>query len=186
MVSRNDQRDRVVALLAAGLLAHGLAETSLRQMATVAGVSDRMLLYYFKDKSELLTAVLSRIAADMAVQLAEAIPENAALAPRDLLARAIAVTQAKAMRPSMRLWVEIVAAAARGEEPYQAVSAQIAQGFLGWIEARLDGPACDAKRATAAAILAMVDGLALINMCMDEAQSRQTAEALCSLSFPAS
>jgi AcrR family transcriptional regulator len=45
MSTRDEQRDKVVERLAGHLLEHGLARTSLRQLAAAAGVSDRMLLY---------------------------------------------------------------------------------------------------------------------------------------------
>ncbi|MFY8208820.1 MAG: TetR/AcrR family transcriptional regulator, partial [Caulobacter sp.] len=46
---RDEQRARVIAVLADHLLATGLSQASLRQLAAAAGVSDRMLLYYFAD-----------------------------------------------------------------------------------------------------------------------------------------
>ncbi|MFN9375915.1 MAG: hypothetical protein ACK564_02585 [Novosphingobium sp.] len=44
MSIRDAQREAVIERLAGHLLAHGLARTSLRQLAQAAGVSDRMLL----------------------------------------------------------------------------------------------------------------------------------------------
>ena len=64
---RDEQRERVVERLSGHLLATGLAQVSLRQLATAAGVSDRMLLYYFDDKAEVLSASLQRIAGQMMV-----------------------------------------------------------------------------------------------------------------------
>ena len=66
MVSREEQRARVEAALAVHLLDHGLAQTSLRELARAAAVSDRMLLYYFTDKAEVLGCAAQRIAADLA------------------------------------------------------------------------------------------------------------------------
>jgi AcrR family transcriptional regulator len=56
MTVRAVQRQVVTERLAGHLLATGLARTSVRQMAAAAGVSDRMLLYYFKDKAEVIAA----------------------------------------------------------------------------------------------------------------------------------
>lgn len=184
MVSKEQQRQRATALIAQHLLAVGLSETSLRQLAGAAEVSDRMLLYYFADKADVILSALSHVVGAMTTLLASAIPENASLSPKDLIAKALDVTQGGAMRPYMRLWIEIVAAAARGEQPYKNVSSQIALGFLAWIESRLAGEASDAKRATAAMAFAIIDGIALLDVCAGQDQSKLAISALTELAFP--
>jgi AcrR family transcriptional regulator len=168
MGSKEDQRERAIRLLAATLLEKGLAETSLRQLAKAA---------------DILASTLSRIALEMTVLLTDAIPENANLPPVDFIAAATAVTQAPVMRPYMRLWIEIIAVAARGEQPYSAVANQVTTGFLGWIETRLAGEASETKRSTAAMIFAMIDGLAILDMCAGEGQSAMAARAFKALRF---
>mgnify|MGYP000446911998 CR=1 FL=1 len=59
MALRAAQRQVVTERLAGHLLASGLARTSVRQLAAAAGISDRMLLYYFRDKAEALVACTS-------------------------------------------------------------------------------------------------------------------------------
>ncbi|MCA3750444.1 MAG: TetR family transcriptional regulator, partial [Phenylobacterium sp.] len=54
MTVRAAQRQVVTERLAGHLLASGLSRTSVRQLAAAAQVSDRMLLYYFRDKAEAL------------------------------------------------------------------------------------------------------------------------------------
>ena len=71
---RENQRDRAIAAIGAHLLARGLAETSLRQLAAAAGASDRMLLYYFTDKADILAQAMAQIAGESGAQLAKAIP----------------------------------------------------------------------------------------------------------------
>ncbi len=178
MSTRDDQRSQAIDLLAAHLLRTGLAEASLRQMATAAGISDRMLLYYFKDKADVLAATMERVAMQLAHQLAVAIPEGAGLAPARLIALAADLTTGEGMRPYMRLWIEIVAAAARKEPPFVEIARQIAAGFLHWIEARLEPGDPRSRQATAAAILAIIDGLALLEVCADPALTAQAAQAI--------
>ena len=177
MVSiRDAQRARAIDAVGAHLLATGLAQTSLRQLAAAAGVSDRMLLYYFTDKADILAEAMGRIAGDSAVQLAKAIPEGAALTAGQLIGEAVRVTSAPAMKPFMRLWIEVVAAAARGEAPYPEIAQQITAGFLGWIEARLDSTPPPERPAAAAMILAVVDGLALVEVCSGASLTEQAAD----------
>jgi AcrR family transcriptional regulator len=165
MISRDEQRARAAEALSAHLLRTGLAQTSLRQLAAAAGVSDRMLLYYFRDKAEALGAATEQIAARLSETLADAIPANAAMAPGELVGLAAGLTTGERLRPYMRLWIEIVAAAARGEAPFVDLAGRIAEGFLQWIDARLAPVAAADRRAVAAAILAMLDGLALLEVC---------------------
>ena len=76
MSIRHAQREAVIERLAGHMLEHGLAAISLRQLAAAAGVSDRMLLYYFADKAEVLSVTLTRIAKMMADALVEALLEG--------------------------------------------------------------------------------------------------------------
>ena len=168
--------------LADHLLRTGLAQSSLRQLAAAAGVSDRMLVYYFSNKSEALAAAMARVAGQLAGQLAGAMPEGARLEPGELIARAALLTTGKAMRPYMRLWIEVVAAAARGEPPFVEIAHQIATGFLKWIEARLAPGEAEGREATAAAILAMIDGLALLEVCAGEGLTARAAATMGALS----
>ena len=173
--SRGTSRDRSAELIAKHLLMTGLAQTSLRELAAAAGVSDRMLLYYFADKADALGAGLARIAATLTAMLDAAIPAQPRLRPAALIAAAVAVTTDRAVAPYMRLWIEIVAAAARGEAPFVAIAKPISDGFLDWIEARLENVGDDDPRATAAAILAVIDGLALLEVCVGNDLARRAA-----------
>ncbi len=181
MIARDTQREKVVERLAAHLLATGLSQASLRQLAAAAGTSDRMLLYYFADKEELLAAAAGRVSMDLAVQLATAIPEGADFTASALITAAVAITKSEAIAPYMALWIEIVAAAARGEAPFVAIAEQIVQGFLHWIDARLASGGGDDRAATVAMILAMIDGLALLRVCSGNAIADRAGEAMARL-----
>jgi len=175
---RDEQRETVVERLAAHLLETGLSRTSLRQLAAAAGVSDRMLLYYFADKAEVLSAVMTRVAGELAMRLAEAIPGDTPLKPAELVRRAAAFTTGPEMRRFMRLWVEVVAAAARGEAPFPAIVAQVMAGFQLWVDSRLDLPADADREGTAAAIIAVIDGLALVDICAEDDIAARMSAAL--------
>ena len=178
MVSRDEGRRLVQAALAVHLLNTGLSRTSLRQLAAAAGISDRMLLYYYTDKAEALAAAMAAVAAGIAEQLAAAVPTAGLLSARELTAIAAKFTIGAAVRPYMRLWIEVVAAAARGEAPFPQLASQIADGFIGWTEARLDPAGLSDPRATATGIVALIDGLAVIAVCADEALVARAAASL--------
>lgn len=63
MGKRDTKRAELAERLADHVLMHGLAGSSLRPLAEAAGLSDRMLVYYFTDKNgilETVCAVISR------------------------------------------------------------------------------------------------------------------------------
>jgi len=181
MVSREEGRVQVQAALARHLLETGLSRTSLRQLAAAAGISDRMLLYYYTDKAEALSAAMTAVAAQLGNRLADAMPGDDLLSPRELVAVAARFTVGPDTRPVMRLWIEVVAAAARGEAPFPELSSAIAKGFIEWAEARLDPAGLADPRATAAGIIALIDGLAVVAVCADEALVLRAAETLAEL-----
>lgn len=160
---RQEQRERVIKALTAHLLATGLAETSVRPLAAAAGVSDRMLLYYFRDKVDVLATVIGRIADEFAATLDVALPA-VPMAPEQLLIAASQLVRSPEMQPSMRLWLDIAAAAARGQPPYPAIATSILDQFMAWLEARIDRPPGPQRRQQAALLLAVIDGLALFDM----------------------
>ncbi|WP_219892504.1 TetR/AcrR family transcriptional regulator [Aquisediminimonas profunda] len=178
MSIRDEQRERVVEKLSAHLLANGLAKMSLRQLAAAAGVSDRMLLYYFEDKAEVLSASLERIAGQMMASLERALPEGQVFHVADFVSRAAGVAGQPEMRGFMRLWVEVIAAAARNEVPFAAISNQIIFGFQAWVESRLDLPDGVDRAGVALAIIALIDGLALIEICVGEQPMARAVRAL--------
>ena len=164
MTIREEQRRKVTERLAGHLLATGLSRTSVRQLAAAAGVSDRMLLYYFKDKAEALGAAMARVSGQLGQQLEASVTAGERLAPERLLAEAAQMVTGAEVRPFMALWMEVIAAAARGEAPFADIARQVTAGFLAWIESRLDIEDPERRRATAGLILAAVDGLALLEI----------------------
>lgn len=179
---KEEQREMVIERLSAHLLETGLSQISLRQLAAAAGVSDRMLLYYFNDKAEVLATALERIAAGLSVGLAQALPDGATFAPNVLLRRTVAYSVQPDMRRFMRLWIEVVAAAAKGEAPFVSIAAQIMAGFQMWVDSRLDLPPGADRAAIAAGIIAVVDGLALVGICTDDDLVTRAVDAIDALS----
>src|ERR1700752_3207405 len=74
MTIRDKRREAAIERMADHLLLEGLGAATLRPLAAAAGTSDRMLLYYFADKDELLSVTLHRLAARMTAQLDEVVP----------------------------------------------------------------------------------------------------------------
>ncbi len=143
------------------VLAHGLPAAGLRPLAKAAGTSDRMLLYYFEDKAALMTAILQHLAARLTGLLAAhrsvvTLPFDQ-LQPR--LAEAILSDQ---VWPFLRLWLEIVGLAARGDAAFAKIGQQIGHDFLAWGAAQLDSATSEAQKTDAAKLLVMMEGLVVL------------------------
>ncbi|MEO5937881.1 MAG: TetR/AcrR family transcriptional regulator [Sphingomonas sp.] len=145
------------------ILAHGLAAASLRPLAKAAGTSDRMLLYYFADKDELLAATLGEIGARLALLLDAQVGAAAPQRFAPLLTQMREAFRAPAYAPYVRLWLDVAARAAAGDALFVRVGRGIADGFAAWAAARLDAPDDAARGAQASLLLATVDGMAMLD-----------------------
>lgn len=151
------KRMEMAERIADSLLACGMAQIPLRDLAARLGTSDRMLLYYFSDKADLIRCSLEIISARLADLLAGALPAGAR-APGALAEDALHLLLSAAMSPYMAVWGDLVARAGRREEPFRAIAEAIMAGWQAWIEARLDGVDATERPRVAAAILVILEG----------------------------
>lgn len=159
---RDERRDTAIERMADHLLAEGLGAATLRPLAAAAGTSDRMLLYYFADKDEILSTTLQRIAERMLVQLNEAIPAGKPLPFHILLEEVWQVLASDKLKPFMPLWLDLASGAARGLEPHLHVAGQIADGYLAWVTSRLKVKGNGNHAASAALFLASIEGMYIL------------------------
>jgi AcrR family transcriptional regulator len=159
MSIRDDRRADALGHIARHLLDEGLPGSSLRSLAAAAGVSDRMLLYYFADKNDLLKQALGAVATQMGAALDQSVPQEPKRASETLLGEIRTAMRGSILHPYMRLWLEIASLAGRHEAPYVHVAGVIADGFANWISSRLAAAAPD----EAARLLAVVEGLVVLD-----------------------
>jgi AcrR family transcriptional regulator len=100
------------------VLEHGLVGLSLRPLAARLGTSDRMLLYHFASKDDLVAAVL-RVANDRSVAEVRALPAAPGVRAA-VLALWAAVTSPR-LSACQRMYVEAAALGLFGREPYASV-----------------------------------------------------------------
>jgi AcrR family transcriptional regulator len=99
-------------------LENGLIGLSLRPLAAAVGTSDRMLLYHFADKDDLVASVL-RVSTDRSVQEIRALPPAA-----DVSSFVVGFWDASVtgqLERCQRLYVEAAALGLLGQEPYASV-----------------------------------------------------------------
>ena len=175
MQVREEQASEAAKAIAAHLFEHGLAKTSLRQLAAAAGVSDRMLVYYFGSKAEALRAGALHLAQSFAMELstADRIPEKASF--EELLPVLGGLFSDETVAPFMRLWIDVISAAGHGVEPYPDIVKAISSFFVSWIEARLSTADPEQRADEAAALMVIIDGIALLSEAADEGVSERAA-----------
>ena len=143
--------------MAGHVLEHGLTTASLRPLARAAGTSDRMLIYHFGDKDGVIAALLEFISAGFLAGLDAALPPQRMATRGALLRRLVAIMRMPVAAGQGRVWLDIVAASARGEVAYGRTGAAIVSGFADWIAARLPEGEED-PRGAALALLTLLEG----------------------------
>ena len=113
-------------------LEHGLIGLSLRPLAAAIGTSDRMLLYHFADKDDLVATVL-RVSTDRSVEEIRALAP-AADVPGFVVGFWDASTSGQLER-CQRLYVEAAALGLLGQEPYASV---VREANARWTAALVD------------------------------------------------
>jgi AcrR family transcriptional regulator len=172
----------LMAAMADHVRAEGLHGASLRPLAKAAGTSDRMLIYHFGSKEGLVAALLEHLAAEMTAGLEAAWPESdPGPSEAACLRRIVALLRAPEVAPYMRVWLEIVAAAARGEAAFETTAEGILEGYAAWIAPRLPAALPD-RTARARAMLALIEGIVVL----DAAVLHAAADAAIDRFYPAS
>ncbi len=162
MEVREDRRLAAIERMAEFLLTEGLAAATLRPLAAAAGTSDRMLLYYFKDRDEILSATLHYFAERMLAQLDEAVPPGKLYSFRTLLDEVCEALASQEIRRSMHLWLDLAAGASRGFQPHLKIGGEMAERFTAWIAHRL-APRQEGQPTTSAALfLTLIEGMHLL------------------------
>ena len=151
------RREEIVRAVAAHLVREGFANSGIRALATSAGLSDRMLMYYFETKDALITDALRLLAARMAASLELLLPRRPT-PPEQIVEALMGSAGGAEQQAVLRLWFEIVGLAMRGQEPYRTAVREILDGWTAWIEARLR----PAQRARAPALLAEIEGRLMV------------------------
>ena len=183
MKIRNDRREAAIERMADHVLSKGLGAATLRPLAAAVGVSDRMLLYYFADKEELLTVTLDRIAGRMIAQLDHAIPVEPRKPFPVLLEQVWAAMASERLQAFMPLWLDLASGAARGTQPHRDIAGRIADGFLTWVTVRLQ-PGGDGEPSTLAPLfLASIEGMYLLKAIGRSAFAGSAMSELTSASF---
>ena len=159
--SYEDRHSAILDSLADHVLEHGLSASSLRALAAAAGTSDRMLLYYFKDKTELIAATLTRIA-ERLMGILDGERAKVQKPVAELQAELAEVLFSDRFWPFMRLWLEIASLSAKGDPLCRATGGQIGRAFLAWGATQIEAPDAQVRERDAARLLLTIEGMLLL------------------------
>lgn len=169
-------RDALLDAALAVAAEQGLHRLSFGRVATRAGTSDRVVVYYFPTKDDLVTGVLERVGdlllTMLAPVLAGPVEDHRALARTVWSAVGTAGSE-----PLVAVYVEALGLAASGTPPYTTVAPAVVEAWTGSFAAHLAGDDTT-RRSEARAALALVDGLLLLRLAAGEAAADDAARTL--------
>lgn len=153
----------------------GLSQLTFGRLAKRLGISDRIIVYYFPTKADLISEVITAMGFDLQEALAAAFatPAND---HRQMVARAWPVLTTPASDRVFALFFEANGLAAVGLEPYATIVPELINAWIDWATAMVDA-AVDDPRAEAEAAVAMIDGLVLMRL-LAGAESADRAAAV--------
>jgi AcrR family transcriptional regulator len=169
MLRETSRRGELAEAATEYVLEHGLIGLSLRPLADAIGTSDRMLLYHFASKDDVVATVL-RTSNDIAVA------EVRAMAPSRDVRRAVLdlwrVCSSERMDRCERVYVEAAALGLLGREPYATV---VGEANDRWVAALVDHlVASGAERRRARRAVALLDA-AFMGLQLDQPTAAESA-----------
>jgi AcrR family transcriptional regulator len=173
------RRDEVAQAATDYVLEHGLVGLSLRPLAAELGTSDRMLLYHFDGKDDLVATVL-RSSNDRAVTAIRALPPAADV--RSGVLALWAAVSAPELDRCQRVYVEAAALGLLGREPYVSV---VREANTVWIAALADYlAACGMARQRADRAVMLLDAAMMgfqLDLPLDGSHDRSLEQAVLDL-----
>jgi AcrR family transcriptional regulator len=111
--AHSSAKDRLLRQVVDHVVAHGLGDLSLRELAAAIGTSHRMLLYHFGSKEGLVVEVIQAVEAEQRAIFAD-IAADASVAPLDAARAMWRRFTDPAVRPHERLFFEVYGQALQG------------------------------------------------------------------------
>jgi len=160
-VGYRHDRDELLGAAVALALEGGLGSVSFGRVAARLGISDRMVVYYFPTKADLISAVALELGTRLQGFLERAFgPEL--LDVDELQRRAWPVLASSSADGVFRVFFEMIGLAAAGNAPYDTLAPALLQGWIDWLATRINGGSDAERRRQAAGVVARMDGLLLV------------------------
>lgn len=169
-------RDEILQAALAVASADGLSTLTFSRVAARAGTSDRIVVYYFPTKDDLVAAVLGELGARLQQTLAATLGAPSA-DHLELVRAGWPVLATPDADPVFALFFEALGLAASGREPYRSVLPGFVEAWIEWTAEHLRGTATR-RRAEAEATVALLDGLLLLRQMAGPEAAERAARRL--------
>ena len=156
--------------------AEGIGRLTFGRVAKHLGVSDRIVVYYFPNKDDLIGEVLMAIGLRLQGTLAPAFSEPAA-DYTEMAKRAWPILASDKADPVFALFFESAGLAASGVEPYRSLVPELVEAWIAWAAELVEGPR-SRRRAEAEAAIALLDGLLLMRHIVGPLVAQRAAKRL--------
>jgi AcrR family transcriptional regulator len=153
-------KDEILDGALAAAFEEGLSQLTFGRIAKRLGISDRIVVYYFPTKDDLIGEVLVAMGTQLQETLAPAFSSPVA-DHVGLLRAAWPVLARPEADPVFALFFEAGGLAATGREPYRSLVPQLVEAWIAWSSEFISGTPAR-RRAEAEAAIAVIDGLLLL------------------------
>ncbi len=138
----------------------GLSQLTFGRLAKRLGISDRVVVYYFPTKDELISEVVLAMGVELQQTLAQAFVDPAA-DHLELIKAAWPVVASPDADPVFALFFEANGLAASGRDPYCTLVPTLVELWIAWLAEFIDGSPQE-QRIEAETAIALIDGLLLL------------------------
>lgn len=154
----------------------GLSQLTYGRVAKQLGISDRVIVYYFPSKEDLVGEVLVGVG----IQLQQALEPAFRSPAKDHLQLVKAAWPVMARVEAgavFSLFLEATGLAAAGREPYGTLVPQLVEAWITWAAGYLQGTPAR-RRAEAETAVALLDGLLLLRQMAGSAAADRAARRI--------
>jgi AcrR family transcriptional regulator len=169
-------REEILAGALATTFEVGLSQLTYGRVAKHLDINDRVVVYYFPSKDELVTEVLLSVGLELQETLAPAFAEPVA-DHLELVRRTWPLVTTTDADPVFGLFFEANGLAAAGRAPYDELVPQLVEAWIAWAAERIEATPAR-RRAEAAAAIALIDGLLLLRQLAGPAEAERAAKRL--------
>jgi AcrR family transcriptional regulator len=138
----------------------GLSQLTFGRVAKRLGISDRVVVYYFPTKADLISEVIIAMGAQLQETLAPALARRAG-DHLELIRAAWPVLATPDADAVFALFFEANGLAASGQEPYRTLVPTLVELWIAWAAEYIDGTPRQ-QRTEAETAIAIIDGLLLL------------------------
>ena len=154
----------------------GLSQLTFGRIAKRLGISDRIVVYYFPTKDDLIEEVLFAMGTQLQETLAPTFSSPAA-DHLELLRSAWPILARPHADPVFALFFEAAGLAATGLEPYRRLVPRLVQAWIDWAAEFVRGTP-SRRRTEAETAVAILDGLLLLRQLAGPAAANRAAKRL--------